>query len=194
MMVTDIPVVPSIVTHGQILDVLGKLSHRLYVPVVSRKEDMIFLGVVDKRDLVKLVHRKGQNNAQFMSHIQSQNMNPDVKNSVLGFEQQPVWSISGAITGMWGSIMQTTRRSVMTGTDDVSELPHKRKLTRVTLKALQESGWEESDLEGAILKQVLDEEIDLIYEDEEGNVFIDADAWSIPEVRFDGFFGRFLYL
>ncbi len=191
MMVTDIPVVPSIVTHGQILDVLEKSSHRLYVPVVSRGEDMIFLGVVDKRDLVKLVHRKGQNNAYFMSHIQSHNMNPDVKKSVLVLDE-PAWSISGAISGIWDSIMQT-RRSSLPKTRDPSNVSNP-KLTRVTLRALNESGWEESDLEGAILKQVLDEEIDLIYEDQEGSVYIDADAWSIPEVRCGGDFGRFVYL
>ncbi len=28
----------------------------------------------------------------------------------------------------------------------------------------------------------LDEEIDLILEDQEGNVYIDANAWSVPEV------------
>ncbi len=191
MMVTDIPVVPSIVTHGQILDVLERSSHRLYVPVVSRGEDMIFLGVVDKRDLIKLVHRKGQNNAYFMSHIQSHSVNPDVKNSVLVLDQ-PAWSITGAITGIWGSIMQT-RRSALPKTHDPSDV-NNTKLTRVTLRALQESDWEESDLEDAILKQVLDEEIDLIYEDQEGYVYIDADAWSVPEVRCGGDFERFVYL
>ncbi len=180
MMASDVPVIPSLVTHGQIIDVLEKSSQRHYIPVVSRVEDMIFLGVVDKRDLVKLVHRQGQNNAYFMSHIRSHNINPELKNSVLVLDE-PSWTITGAISDIWGSILPS-RRSSTPETHDPTKSGSKKKLSRVTLRALEQVDWEETNLEDAILQQVLDEEIDLIHEDQEGYVYIDANAWSVPEV------------
>ncbi len=179
MMETGIPVIPSIVTHRQILDVLDKSTRRPYVPVVSRIEDMIFLGVVDRRDLLKLVHQKGRNNVHFMSHIQSHN-NPEVKNSMLELNQ-PTRTITGAISDIWGSIMPS-RRSALPEIHNPTNSDSKTRMSRVTLRALQDVDWEETDLEHTILKQVLDEEIDLIHENQEGNVYIDANAWSVPEV------------